>query len=352
MAFTWRGSWKVICGGRVSQASEKNFLNIQTVVWPDKAGSPSPPSRHAVNRNTKRTVLGRLATDPLVSIYMLCKQLAVSPVKRPCRLMLGGSDTGTVKALIGGTKEDTKMSTTTTQRPTLRLGATGDYVKQAQALLNKHGATLTVDGDFGANTSAAVMAFQRANGLAADATIGGKTWAALDAATIAEPMPVGRAADFITYLKACVGDIYVWGAQGQSDITEAWIRRMSRTNALANAAIKLWQARVKFRKDNLRAFDCSGLIMYYLRNLKGYITRDMTADGLYRLCIKITRAQLQPGDLVFRRNLVRAYHVGVYIGNGQVIEAQSSAYGVVMRSIDAGGTSYWTHFGRLAVLEG
>ena len=237
-----------------------------------------------------------------------------------------------------------------TARPSLRLGAKGEYVKQAQGLLNKHGASLTVDGDFGAKTNAAVIAFQRVNGLIADGIVGVKTWAALDAAPIVTP--TGKVADFIAYLKSRVGDLYVWGAQGQSDITEAWIRRMSQSTTTGNAAVKLWQSRVKFGKDDLRAFDCSGLVMYYLKDLKGYLKTDTTADGLYRMSTKITRAQLQPGDLVFRRNAIKAYHVGVYIGEGQVVEAQGSAYGVVLRSIDASGTGYWTHFGRLSVLEG
>ena len=30
---------------------------------------------------------------------------------------------------------------------------------------------------------------------------------------------------FIKYLKGHVGDIYVWGAQGETNITEKWIRR-------------------------------------------------------------------------------------------------------------------------------
>ena len=40
---------------------------------------------------------------------------------------------------------------------------------------------------------------------------------------------------FIKYLKGHVGDIYVWGAQGETNITEKWIRR--RETGEKNAAM-------------------------------------------------------------------------------------------------------------------
>ena len=61
-------------------------------------------------------------------------------------------------------------------RPTLRRGAAGEAVRTLQATLNTHGAGLTEDGRFGKLTEAAVRAFQRANGLAADGVCGAMTW--------------------------------------------------------------------------------------------------------------------------------------------------------------------------------
>jgi len=62
-------------------------------------------------------------------------------------------------------------------RPTIRLGATGDLVKQVQAKVG-----ITPDGNFGPKTEAAVRAFQRDHGLVPDGVVGAGTWAALDAA--------------------------------------------------------------------------------------------------------------------------------------------------------------------------
>lgn len=52
----------------------------------------------------------------------------------------------------------------------------GYRVSAMQHLLNQHGADLTADGKFGAKSEAAVIAFQKANGLVADGECGPKTW--------------------------------------------------------------------------------------------------------------------------------------------------------------------------------
>ena len=48
---------------------------------------------------------------------------------------------------------------------------------------------------------------------------------------------------FIKYLKGHVGDIYVWGAQGETNITEKWIRRRETGEKNAERAIALWEKR-------------------------------------------------------------------------------------------------------------
>jgi len=62
---------------------------------------------------------------------------------------------------------------------TLRLGSTGETVKKLQTALNQNGARLSVDGQFGAGTEAAVKDFQRKKGLAADGVAGPVTMKAL-----------------------------------------------------------------------------------------------------------------------------------------------------------------------------
>jgi len=63
--------------------------------------------------------------------------------------------------------------------PTIRRGATGSTVRALQHLLNYRGASLTVDGSFGANTETAVRSFQSSRGLGVDGVVGPQTWSAL-----------------------------------------------------------------------------------------------------------------------------------------------------------------------------
>ena len=73
-------------------------------------------------------------------------------------------------------------------QPTVYSGSRGESVKTLQAQLNAKGFNAgSVDGIFGKNTRAAVMAFQKANGLAADGIVGKLTWAKLYDTTAALP---------------------------------------------------------------------------------------------------------------------------------------------------------------------
>lgn len=63
--------------------------------------------------------------------------------------------------------------------PTLRRGASGADVAEMQRLLAARGEPIKADGAFGPVTFAAVVAFQRAMGLASDGVVGPQTWRAL-----------------------------------------------------------------------------------------------------------------------------------------------------------------------------
>ena len=61
--------------------------------------------------------------------------------------------------------------------PLIRNGSVGVYVLVLQDALNALGyTTRTLDGYFGGNTTNALVAFQRANGLSADGICGCNTW--------------------------------------------------------------------------------------------------------------------------------------------------------------------------------
>jgi peptidoglycan hydrolase-like protein with peptidoglycan-binding domain len=74
--------------------------------------------------------------------------------------------------------------TFTTRRPTIRRGSVGAAVRQAQCYLNDslspaNHTPLSVDGDFGSRTEAAVRTFQSCVHITVDGVVGHNTWAQL-----------------------------------------------------------------------------------------------------------------------------------------------------------------------------
>jgi cell wall-associated NlpC family hydrolase len=74
------------------------------------------------------------------------------------------------------------------------------------------------------------------------------------------------------------------------------------------------------------AFDCSGFTMYVYRQVGVSLPHSSRAQ--YNSGPKVSRANLQPGDLVFFGR-GRIHHVGIYVGGGSYIHAPHS--GAVVR---------------------
>lgn len=74
----------------------------------------------------------------------------------------------------------------------LRMGMKGAKVRELQGLLNRTGAALKTDGDYGPTTKDAVLVFQRKNGLTADGVAGPETMRALSSYRVAPDEAVGK----------------------------------------------------------------------------------------------------------------------------------------------------------------
>ncbi len=80
-------------------------------------------------------------------------------------------------------------------------------------------------------------------------------------------------------------------------------------------------------------FDCSGFTSYVFRQHGKSLNR--TAAGQYSNGVAVSRANLQPGDLVmFGKSGIN--HVAIYIGGGQIIHASTPATGVRIDSLSTG----------------
>ncbi|MCD2434736.1 C40 family peptidase [Acidaminococcus sp. NSJ-142] len=81
-------------------------------------------------------------------------------------------------------------------------------------------------------------------------------------------------------------------------------------------------------------FDCSGYTQYVFRQIGVDIPR--TADAQYYSYPKVSASNLQPGDLVFFETYEPGpSHCGIYIGNGQMLQAGSST-GVTVSNVFSG----------------
>ncbi len=104
----------------------------------------------------------------------------------------------------------------------------------------------------------------------------------------------GRAQSALRYAIAQVGKPYVMGAEGPN------------------------------------AFDCSGLTQAAYASVG--ISLPRTSQAQYGVGRSVSRSELQPGDLVFFYSGIS--HVGIYLGNGVMVDARNSRVGVVYTNIN------------------
>ena len=155
--------------------------------------------------------------------------------------------------------------------------------------------------------------------------------------------------EFIDYIEFHAGrSIYVWGGQGEDIKTLSDEKIISMETSLANARRAIALKNKRINVDGAKAFDCSGLGMYFFDNLKG-LYPDMTADDMMRMSRRIDKNDIRPGDMAYKvYSGGRAYHMGYVSRDKKIIEAKGRDDGVVKRDIDAGT---WNVFARFPAFE-
>jgi cell wall-associated NlpC family hydrolase len=84
------------------------------------------------------------------------------------------------------------------------------------------------------------------------------------------------------------------------------------------------------------SYDCSGLTQYAYRSAGIELPHSSRSQS--EMGTPVDRANLQPGDLVFFYQPVS--HVGIYVGDGQMVDAGDEDTGVVQRSVDMEGYDF------------
>ena len=142
------------------------------------------------------------------------------------------------------------------------------------------------------------------------------------------------------YAIAQLGRPYWWGTFGQRADGALYAQKKKQYPSYYTAADFTAQYGQKVH-------DCVGLIKGYLwcnsadGSPRYNAEQDVAVEGLYRKCCRkgsITTLPDTPGVCVFMANMG---HVGVYIGNGEVVEAMGHAYGVVKTKVAGRGWAYW-----------
>ncbi|MFC8346178.1 NlpC/P60 family protein [Streptomyces sp. NPDC057280] len=169
-------------------------------------------------------------------------------------------------------------------------------LKSRQAELKRHKKTITAKLDAARRLLSQLPPEDRATDTQ-HASRGSNTGATRDTLTPTTgnaPAPNSRASAAVSYAYSKLGSPYVWGATGPD------------------------------------AFDCSGLTQAAYRSAG--ISLPRTTYAQIDAGRRVSRSELQPGDLVFFYSAIS--HVGIYIGNGQMIHAPNPTAPVRIAPID------------------
>lgn len=106
---------------------------------------------------------------------------------------------------------------------------------------------------------------------------------------------------------------------------------------IANYAQQFKGVPYKFGGTTPSGFDCSGYIRYVFNNFG--ISLPRTSAEQYGVGTAVSKSNLQKGDLVFFANTYKPgiSHTGIYLGNGNVISAESK--GIAVSNINT--NPYW-----------
>jgi cell wall-associated NlpC family hydrolase len=173
--------------------------------------------------------------------------------------------------------------------------------RNAQAAASRDERTPASTSSSASSSSASSSSASSSSASSSSASSSSSSWASAAAAP-APAAPVvassGAAATAVSTAMAQVGKPYVWGATGPN------------------------------------AFDCSGLVQYSYASAGVSLPRASRSQATAGRAV--SRGELQPGDLIAFYSPVT--HIGIYIGNGQMVHAPTSGDVVKVASIDVMGS--------------
>ncbi|MFE9772297.1 C40 family peptidase [Streptomyces sp. NPDC005931] len=198
--------------------------------------------------------------------------------------------TADLAAQVAQSADATQQAAANYQLQAERDAAAAKAAKEAKADLAE--AKEKAEAKKKAAEEARKAAAERASRTAERATLSAP---AASATTTASAPAGGSVATVISFLKAQVGDAYVLGATGPT------------------------------------AWDCSSLVQAAFRQVGvdlPRVSQDQSTVGT-----EVSLSNLQVGDILYWGAKGSAYHTGVYIGNGQYLDAANPSKGVVIQDL-------------------
>ncbi|MGW2250152.1 C40 family peptidase [Kitasatospora sp. NPDC001660] len=273
------------------------------------------------------------ATDTAVRTFQAGHALAVDGIVGPA-----------TKSALDSAAAASRTVDLRTQCGDLQTGATGPCVTTLQTMLNKFGAGLTTDGQFGPATDTAVRNFQASHALTINGIVGTATKNALYGST-PTPRPSGPIdpAKVLNAAKSYLGVPYVWGG-GHSLRGEGPGPSLGTCDGY-NGSIQPCPA------NTTVGLDCSGLVRaaYWfgagIDLAGGGDTNQQTRD---QHLTPIAESQRRPGDVeYFGTDAHTTVHVVLYAGTDpatgadMMYEAKETGTDVHYVGLRTGG--YWYH---------
>lgn len=149
--------------------------------------------------------------------------------------------------------------------------------------------------------------------------------------------------EFIEYLKAQIGEPYVWGGQHTKLTPENYKAVIAKRESIeANRERVEAYCEKKFAEGEtiLFAYDCSGLGCWWIYNLKHLYRSDCTADTMMHRC-KLTEDLPKRGYWLFKLSGRKATHIGYMVTDAELIEAGGRDVGVQERAFRDKDWSCW-----------
>lgn len=279
--------------------------------------------------------LGYMEKDEPTTYYGYGTEYALQLFQRKHALQVDG---------LLGEKTMAALFSDEAQPYTVKLGDRGTDVKSIQEQLIalkylKTGST----GYFGTDTEAAVKSFQQRNGLTVDSCVGSRTLEALYSDDAKPARIVSGSTKKISKTENKNGKTDAKTDQKDNNldtrIDEGEVPPPPDTasaDALVEYAKNFLGTKYVRGGKSPKGFDCSGFV-YYCLNQVGYNIKYMTSAGWAQSDLpKVTSmADLQKGDIICFKG-----HVGIYMGDGNMIDA-SSSFGGIRIAKNILSSSYW-----------